>query len=81
MPATLPDQQLARVRSLMQSGQFADEAAVVDAALDLLERRQYLRSLIQEGIDAADRGELIEMDEALRIARARIAETAVATKG
>lgn len=81
MPATLPDQQLARVRSLVQSGQFADEVAVVDAALDLLERRQHLRSLIQEGIDAADRGELIEMDDALRIARARVAEMAIATKG
>jgi len=76
MSATLPDQQLARVRSLMQSEGYTDENAVVDAALDLLERRQQLRALLQEGIDTADRGELVEMDEVLHVARARIAEIA-----
>jgi predicted transcriptional regulator len=60
----------------MQSEGFTDEIAVVDAAVDLLERRQQLRALLQEGIDAADQGELVEMDEALRVARARIAEIA-----
>ncbi|MDZ4687205.1 MAG: hypothetical protein SH850_19175 [Planctomycetaceae bacterium] len=60
MPLALPDAQLDRVRSLMSSGEFADESAVVSAALELLERRQRFRALVQEGIDAADRGDVVD---------------------
>jgi Arc/MetJ-type ribon-helix-helix transcriptional regulator len=63
MPLALPDAQLDRVRSLMTSGGFADEAAVMSAALELLERRQRFWTMVQEGIDAADRGEVVSGDE------------------
>lgn len=60
MTITLPELEIGRVRSLMEAGGFADEAAVVSAALDLLERRQQFLALVQEGIDAADRGDVLD---------------------
>jgi Arc/MetJ-type ribon-helix-helix transcriptional regulator len=76
MSTVLCDEQVSRVRSLMTAGQFADESSVVDAALDLLERRQKFRAMVQEGIDAIERGDVVELDEAMRIVRSRIAEVA-----
>lgn len=47
MLETLPPAQRLRVQALMQSGKFADELAVVDAAIDLLERGQRNLTLVQ----------------------------------
>jgi Arc/MetJ-type ribon-helix-helix transcriptional regulator len=73
MPVTLPESQMDRVRSLMSSGEFADETAVVAAALDLLERRQRFQAMVQEGIDSTNRGELIPADEVFGELRAYLA--------
>lgn len=63
-----------RIQKLMKAGNFADEAAVVTAALDLLERKQRLHALIQEGLDDIKAGRFVEMDEAMRSIRARLTE-------
>jgi predicted transcriptional regulator len=76
MPFALPDAVANRVRALMSSGEFADETAVVSAALDLLERRQRFRAMVQAGIDAADRGDVVDHETVFREARQRIAEIA-----
>ncbi|HUQ71102.1 MAG TPA: hypothetical protein VM165_16365 [Planctomycetaceae bacterium] len=76
MPLVLPDADADRVRRLMSTGEFADEAAVLAAALDLLERRQRFRALVQEGIDAVNRGDVVDHETVFREARQRIAEIA-----
>lgn len=63
-----------RIQQLMKAGGFTDEAAVVTAALDLLERKQRLHALIQEGLDDIKAGRFVEMDEAMRSIRARLTE-------
>jgi predicted transcriptional regulator len=76
MSTVLCDEQVSRVRSLMIAGQFADESSVVDAALDLLERRQKFRAMVQEGIDDLERGNVVDHETAFREVRRRIAEIA-----
>ena len=75
MTMALPEEQVVRVRSMMQAGHFTDEASVVVAALDLLERKQRLLAMVQEGIDAADRGEVLDHESVFGEVRKRIAET------
>lgn len=70
MAVALSEAQTERVRTLMHAGKFADETSVVAAALDLLERKQRLLAMVQEGVDAVDRGEVVEMDVAIREMRA-----------
>lgn len=73
MAVQLLDSQAELVRQLMTAGGYADEAAVVSAALKMLQRRQELHAMIQEGIDAVERGEVIPADEVFRDLRAHLA--------
>jgi antitoxin ParD1/3/4 len=65
------------VRSLMISGKFASEEAVIDEALKLLHDREegdrldFLRREIALGIEQADRGELASFDPLATLARIR----------
>ena len=59
----LDDRSESLIRQRVASGRYADEAAVVRAALDLLEehdRIQALRDEIQIGLDQIARGEVVE---------------------
>ncbi len=73
MTIAFTERNLGRVRSLVESGQFRDDEAVLDAALELLERRERLRTQVQEGVMAADRGELIDHQTVFAVVRERIA--------
>lgn len=56
----------AKINERIERGPYPDADAVVDEALHLLDvrdRKATLRALIQEGLDEAARGELIEMDD------------------
>ena len=56
----------ARINERIERGAYPDADAVVEEALRLLEardRKETLRALIQEGLDEAARGELIEMTD------------------
>lgn len=65
------------VRSLVQDGQYASEAEVIDEALRLLQERDdqtklaELRREIAIGIEQADRGELAPFDPHATLARIR----------
>jgi len=66
------------VRSLVQTGQFASEEAVVEEALQLLKERfedldqlAELRRQVAIGIAQADRGELASFDPHATLARIR----------
>lgn len=56
----------AKIDAMVSSGRFPDEAAVLDAAVQLLEDREQsenrLRELLRVGEEQADRGELVEYD-------------------
>lgn len=56
----------AKIDQRVERGQYPDAESVVEDALRSLEsreRKETLRALIQEGLDEAARGELIEMDD------------------
>lgn len=55
-----------RINERIERGHYPDADAVVDEALRLLEvrdRKATVRALLQEGLDQAARGELIEMTD------------------
>lgn len=62
------------VKKLVNSGDFADEQQVFEAALRLLDRRSELRAEIRVGLDQLDRGECYSAEEVFADVRARIAE-------
>lgn len=76
MAVELLESQSERVRHLMQVGGFADEAAVVTAALELLERKQRLHALIQEGVDDLEQGRVLDHETVFAEVRRRIEEIA-----
>jgi len=56
----------ADIQERVERGPYPDADAVIKEALralDARERKETLRALIQEGLDEAARGELIEMDD------------------
>lgn len=56
----------AKIDQRVERGLYPDAESVVEDALRSLEareRKETLRALIQEGLDEAARGELIEMDD------------------
>lgn len=60
---TVTSEMKALIRERVRSGRYADETAVLDAALRLLEERdklEYLRALIDEADAEVARGELVE---------------------
>jgi len=54
------------VKSILRSGQYDSESAVLREALSLLRRRDELRGDIQAGIAELGRGERISGDEVFR---------------
>ena len=62
------------VKKLVNSGDFADEQQVFEAASRLLERRSELRAEIRVGLAQLDRGERIPADEVFEEIYARAAE-------
>ena len=66
----LTDEQAEAIRQLLADGGYDDASQVVDEALRLLKARQeeqeaeleWLRSEVQKGFDAFERGEFIELD-------------------
>ncbi|MDB5526864.1 MAG: type toxin-antitoxin system ParD family antitoxin [Rhizobium sp.] len=62
----LSDEKREFIAERIASGDYADEAEVLDAALALLEKRQkieILRALIAEGDDDFERGDYMTFDE------------------
>ncbi len=76
MTLQLPHEVEGFVYALVQSGRFADESAVVTAAVRLLEEQDNLSKQIQIGISQLDRGEGIPESELFPRLRARAAEIA-----
>jgi predicted transcriptional regulator len=73
---TLRDDQQARIEKLVRQGAYPDPAAVLDDALALAERKAKFQALVQEGVDAVKRGEIVDHDTVFRAVRQRIAEIA-----
>ena len=65
-----------RVQTLVDSGRFSDEDAVLDAALGLLEQREQLREAAVAGLESASGEPLLEHQEVFVAVRQRIAEVA-----
>ena len=67
MTITLTEEQEAIVRRLIESGRCASEAEAVGMALKLLEEDARLlddiRRKVRDGIEQADRGELVDAEE------------------
>ena len=63
MTVTLPPELQQFVEEQIESGQYPNQADVIQAGLHLLlNRRDELRSLLAAGIDQADRGEVAPFD-------------------
>ena len=54
------------LQQAVDRGVFPDRAAAIDEAVELLERRDQLRSDVQTGIEQAERGELIAAEDVFR---------------
>jgi antitoxin ParD1/3/4 len=52
-----------KIDNLIRAGDYETESEVIDDALNLLQKRNQLRSDIQEGILQLDRGEFFEEDQ------------------
>lgn len=76
MSTVLRDDQQARIDELVRQGAYSDPQAALDDALTLAERKAKLRSLVQEGSDAIERGEIYDHETVMRLVRQRIAEVA-----
>lgn len=71
MQLTLAPETLQRIEAMVDSGNFASPEEVIEQALNRLEAEELLASwsrddlqaAIQEGIDAADRGDTFSMEE------------------
>ena len=63
MTVTLPPELQQFVEEQIESGQYPNQADVIQAGLHLLlNRRDELRSLLAAGFDQADRGEVAPFD-------------------
>jgi antitoxin ParD1/3/4 len=51
------------VNGIYASGQYANETAVIAAALQLLQQREQLRRDLQHGLDELERGQRLDADE------------------
>jgi antitoxin ParD1/3/4 len=74
MSIAIPPEITAKVQAFVASGAYANENEVLDQALDLLERRDQLRAIIQVGLDELDRGESLDGDEVFRELEAQAQE-------
>ncbi len=62
MNLQIPPEQLAIVEDLVANGRFASLGEAVAEGIRLLANSEKLRSEVQRGVDAADRGELQDHD-------------------
>lgn len=63
------------VQDLVDSGRYGSKSEVLRTGVRLVEAQEArLAALLQEGIDAADRGELIDADEVFAELRKRYAD-------
>ena len=76
MSISIDPSQAERIQQLMKAGGFTDEAAVVTAGLELLERKQRLHALVQEGLDDFNAGRVLDHETVFGEVRRRIAEIA-----
>ncbi len=69
MATRYPPQLEEDIRNLMESGDYDDATDILAQGVRLLARRrekaQHLRELLQVGLDAADRGELVDFTPGL----------------
>lgn len=65
MPAEVTPTQQQIMSALVSSGKYPSEQAVLDEALELLQQRDSLRGLLQEGIDELDAGKRVPAADAL----------------
>jgi predicted transcriptional regulator len=54
------------LKQVVERGIYRDRTAAIDEAVELLKRRDQLRSDVHAGIEQADRGELIAAEEVFR---------------
>ena len=62
MIVDLSEEQQAIVRNLVKAGRFSSAEEALTEGLRLLVSSERLRQQVQEGIDQADRGELVDHD-------------------
>ncbi len=65
MPAEVTPTQQQIVSDLVSSGKYPTEQAVLDEALELLQQRDKLRGMLQQGVDDLDAGNSVPAAEAL----------------
>ncbi|NOY42255.1 MAG: CopG family transcriptional regulator [Planctomycetes bacterium] len=75
MKVDLPAEQQAIIENLVSSGRFSSAGEAVTEGLRLLVSSERLRQQVQEGIEQADRGELIDHDTVFGQLRAMAAAT------
>lgn len=80
MPTVLRDDQQARIDELVRLGSYSDEAAVLDDALTLVERKARLLAMVQEGIDDLNQGRVLDHETVFREVRQHLAEIAASQK-
>jgi antitoxin ParD1/3/4 len=73
MNVDLPDEQQAIIESLVASGRFSSAGEALTEGLRLLVSSEHLRRQVQEGMDQADRGELVDHDTVFGQLRAMVA--------
>jgi Arc/MetJ-type ribon-helix-helix transcriptional regulator len=73
MPAEVTPTQQQIVSELVSSGKYPNDQAVLDEALELLQQRDKLRDLLQDGIDDLDEGNRVPAAEAMNRLRSGLA--------
>jgi Arc/MetJ-type ribon-helix-helix transcriptional regulator len=61
-----------RIKTILKSGHHKSEAAVLEEALRLMERREQFRAEMLQAIAEADRGELLDEEEFFRDLEAQV---------
>ncbi len=69
------------IEELIQAGYYADESTALDEAVMLLRKRNDLRAEVLEGIQQADRGELLPADAVFARLEKRATEIEEAARG
>jgi Arc/MetJ-type ribon-helix-helix transcriptional regulator len=54
------------LQQVVDRGIYRDRAEAIDEAVELLKRRDQLRSDVHSGIEQADRGELLDAEDVFR---------------
>ena len=75
MPAEVTPTQQQIVSELVSSGKYPNDQAVLDEALELLQQRDKLRGMLQDGIDDLDAGNRVLAAEAMNRLRSGLASS------